>query len=44
MSTKAKTFDYDRQFGRSIEFAFQPRRSLEDYSVQVYAAADDPLT
>lgn len=36
-----KLFDYDNEYGLALRFAFQPRRALEQNSMQVYAAAVD---
>ena len=35
-----KLFDYDNQYGMAYRFAFQPRRALEQNSLQVYATAE----
>ena len=41
VSSKTDTFDYDLEWGVSYEFAFQPRRGLEQNSLRVYAEAPD---
>lgn len=41
VSSNTDTFDYGLEWGVSYEFAFQPRRGLEQNSLQVYVAAPD---
>ncbi len=41
VSSNTDTFDYGLEWGVSYEFAFQPRRGLEQNSLRVYAEAPD---
>lgn len=42
VSWHEKLFDYDNEFGVAYRFAVQPRRGLEQNSLQVLASADAP--
>jgi N4-gp56 family major capsid protein len=41
ISYHEKLFDYDNEYGLALRFAFQPRRALEQNSIQVFCAAVD---
>ena len=40
VSYHEKLFDYDNEYGLALRFAMQPRRGLEQNSLQVYATAE----